>query len=187
MVSKTLFGLFAFLFCAQAVFGITIISKAEWGGAPATSKTTLSNNLQYAVIHHTEGAACSDKASCSQQMRNVQHYHQKTLRWADIGYNFLIGGDGNIYEGRGWNVVGAHATNWNSKSLGISFIGNYHNYKPSAAQINAAKNLLAAAVSRGQIVSGYVLYGHRQVGSTDCPGTHLWNEIKTWAHWMDGC
>ncbi|XP_073813576.1 peptidoglycan-recognition protein SC2-like [Musca autumnalis] len=183
MVSKALFSVLAVLFCAQAVFGVTIISKSEWGGAAATSKTSLANGLSYAVIHHTAGAYCSTKAACIQQMKNIQDYHQKTLGWADIGYNFLIGGDGNIYEGRGWNVLGAHATNWNSKSIGISFMGNYNNDKPTAAQIAAAKNLLAAAVSRGQIVSGYTLYGHRQVGSTECPGTNLWNEIKTWANW----
>ncbi|XP_023296046.2 peptidoglycan-recognition protein SC2-like [Lucilia cuprina] len=118
-----------------------------------------------------------------QQMRNIQHYHQKTLGWADIGYNFLIGGDGNIYEGRGWNVLGAHASNWNSKSIGISFMGNYHKDKPTAAQIAAAKSLLAAAVSRGQIKSGYILYGHRQVGNTDCPGNNLYAEIKKWSNW----
>ncbi|XP_037810771.1 peptidoglycan-recognition protein SC2-like [Lucilia sericata] len=183
MLSKVLVGLLAVLVCAHAVCGVTIISKSEWGGAPATSKTSLANGLSYAVIHHTAGAYCSTKASCMQQMRNIQSYHQKTLGWADIGYNFLIGGDGNIYEGRGWNVMGAHATNWNSKSIGISFMGNYNNDKPTAAQISAAKNLLAAAVSRGQIKSGYILYGHRQVGSTECPGNNLYNEIKKWSNW----
>ncbi|XP_061399896.1 peptidoglycan-recognition protein SC2-like [Musca vetustissima] len=183
MVSKAAFSLLAVLFCAQAVFGITIISKSEWGAAPANGKTTLGNGLAYAVIHHTAGNYCSTKAACMQELRNIQSYHQKTLGWADIGYNFLIGGDGNIYEGRGWNVMGAHATNWNSKSIGISFLGNYNNSKPTAAQISAAKSLLAAAVSRGQIVSGYTLYGHRQVGSTECPGTNLWNEIKQWPNW----
>jgi N-acetylmuramoyl-L-alanine amidase len=48
-----------------------------------------------------------------------------TNGWIDIGYNFLVGEDGNIYEGRGWNNVGAHATNWNSKSIGICVIGDF--------------------------------------------------------------
>ena len=126
MVSKTLLALAVVLCAAQAVFGVTIVTKSQWGGRAATGKTTLANGLSYAVIHHTEGASCSTNALCKQQMKNIQNYHMDTLGWADIGYNFLIGGDGVIYEGRGWNTVGAHATSWNSKSLGISFMGNYN-------------------------------------------------------------
>jgi N-acetylmuramoyl-L-alanine amidase len=48
-----------------------------------------------------------------------------TNKWNDIGYNFLVGEDGNVYEGRGWNTVGTHAGNFNKKSIGICFIGNF--------------------------------------------------------------
>jgi N-acetylmuramoyl-L-alanine amidase len=36
----------------------------------------------------------------------------------DIGYNFLIGEDGNVYEGRGWDEVGDHTFGYNFASLG---------------------------------------------------------------------
>ena len=36
----------------------------------------------------------------------------------DIRYNFLIGQDGVIYEGRGWGVVGQHTKGENSMSVG---------------------------------------------------------------------
>lgn len=45
--------------------------------------------------------------------------------WGDIGYQFLVGEDGNIYEGRGWDKHGAHSTPYNSKSIGICMIGNF--------------------------------------------------------------
>lgn len=48
-----------------------------------------------------------------------------TKQWNDIGYNFLIGGDGNVYEGRGWGKHGAHSSPYNSKSIGICIIGNF--------------------------------------------------------------
>lgn len=38
---------------------------------------------------------------------------------------FLIGGNGKIYEGAGWNFVGAHTKGYNAKALGIAFIGDY--------------------------------------------------------------
>ena len=40
------------------------------------------------------------------------------LDWVDIGYSFLVGEDGNIYEGRGWRASGAHCVGYNSKSIG---------------------------------------------------------------------
>ena len=36
----------------------------------------------------------------------------------DIKYNFLVGKDGVIYEGRGWGVVGQHTAGQNDRSLG---------------------------------------------------------------------
>lgn len=113
----------------------------------------------------------------------MQAYHMKDLGWDDIGYNFGIGADGNIYEGRGLGLVGAHAKNWNSKSLGIMFIGNYNTYKPTSTQIEKTKELIDYAVSQGYLSSNHVIHGHRQVGSTECPGNHLYNEIKTWPRW----
>jgi len=30
-----------------------------------------------------------------------------------------------VYEGRGWDVMGTHAPNYNSRSIGICFIGDF--------------------------------------------------------------
>lgn len=38
----------------------------------------------------------------------MQTYHIESKSWDDIGYNFLVGGDGSVYEGRGWDKQGAH-------------------------------------------------------------------------------
>lgn len=51
--------------------------------------------------------------------------HMNNKGWSDIGYNFVIGEDGNVYEGRGWGKKGAHSIPFNSKSIGICIIGNY--------------------------------------------------------------
>ena len=46
---------------------------------------------------------------CSAEVRKVQDFHMGPGRnWWDIGYNFLIGEDGRIYEGRGFDAQGAH-------------------------------------------------------------------------------
>lgn len=54
-----------------------------------------------------------------------QDYQMNSKGWNDIGYNFLVGEDGNIYEGRGWGKKGAHSKSFNGKSIGICIIGDY--------------------------------------------------------------
>ena len=48
-----------------------------------------------------------------------------TKHWDDIGYNFLVGEDGNVYVGRGWGARGAHSVKYNAKSIGICIIGDF--------------------------------------------------------------
>lgn len=40
-------------------------------------------------------------------------------------FSFVVGGDGLVFEGRGWGVVGAHTKGHNHDTLGIAFMGNY--------------------------------------------------------------
>ncbi len=43
-----------------------------------------------------------------------------------VCFSFLVGGDGTVFEGRGWGVVGAHAKGNNHDSVGIAFMGNFN-------------------------------------------------------------
>ena len=75
------------------------------------------------------------------------YYNFSATGWHDIGYNFLIGGDGVIYEGAGWDSVGAHALGYNSQSIGICFIGDFTNRLPNHASRLAAQRLISCGVS----------------------------------------
>lgn len=39
--------------------------------------------------------------------------------------SFLVGQDGGVYEGVGWNIQGSHTYGYNDIALGIAFIGNF--------------------------------------------------------------
>lgn len=105
-------------------------------------------------------------------------------KWDDIGYNFLIGNDGRVYEGRGWNKKGAHAVGFNDRSIGIAFIGNFQNSVPTAKAIAAYRNLILCSVQRGYLSKTYQLKGHRQVATsgTMCPGNSLYAQVNSWTH-----
>jgi hypothetical protein len=56
----------------------------------------------------------SDKDDFLLFARGIQDWHISGNGWCDIGYSFLVGGDGNVYEGRGWDEIGAHTGGFNS-------------------------------------------------------------------------
>ncbi|CAH1797020.1 unnamed protein product [Owenia fusiformis] len=100
--------------------------------------------------------------------------------YSDIGYSFLVGEDGNAYEGRGFSTQGAHTRGYNSQAIAISFIGNFENRNANAAAQRAANDVIACGISRGYISPNYELFGHRDGGCTACPGKYLYSTIKSW-------
>jgi peptidoglycan recognition protein len=102
-----------------------IVSRADWNARSPTEINYRSVPVPFALIHHTAGAACSTQSACSQQARNVQDYEMDVKGYSDISYSFLVGEDGNVYEGRGWDRVGGHATGHNTDSIGICFFGTF--------------------------------------------------------------
>jgi len=68
--------------------------------------------------------------------------------WNDIAYSFLVCEDGRVYEGRGWNVEGAHTLGYNTIALGICFIGEFTKDVPLPVAITAGKNLLQCGIDK---------------------------------------
>ncbi|CAL8105802.1 unnamed protein product [Calicophoron daubneyi] len=162
--------------------GLTIVSREQWGAqAPRTAHTKITGAVTYAFIHHTATPSCTGEASKA-RVQSIQNHHMNTNKWDDIGYSFLIDGDGVVFQGRGWGVVGAHTKGYNSQGYGIAILGNFATASPSAEALESAKRLIAAGVSDGYLRSDYKVVGHRDVCSTECPGNALYSIIKTWPH-----
>ena len=51
--------------------------------------------------------------------------------------------------------------------------------------IQVAQEFIEYSIAIGVLDPNYILYGHRQVRNTECPGDTLYNEIKTWPHWSE--
>ncbi|XP_066121420.1 peptidoglycan recognition protein 1 [Saccopteryx bilineata] len=163
-----------------------IVPRKEWRALPSRCIQELKLPVRYVVVSHTAGSSCDTPALCRQQAQNVQHYHAQTLDFCDVGYNFLIGEDGLVYEGRGWNTKGDHAgVTWNPISIGITFMGNYMERSPPPRAIRAAKSLLACGVARGALLSNYEVKGHRDVQQTLSPGDQLYEIIQKWPHYRE--
>ncbi|EFA01280.1 Peptidoglycan-recognition protein LE-like Protein [Tribolium castaneum] len=163
---------------------LKLVSRLEWLAQPPVQPANpLAVPVPYVIILHTATENCSSQAQCIFHVRFIQTFHIESRSWWDIGYNFLVGGDGEAYEGRGWKSEGAHTYGYNAKSIGIAFIGTFNSFKPPERQITACKQLIAKGVELGFIRKDYKLLAHRQLETTQSPGAALYEEMKTWEHW----
>lgn len=148
-------------------------------------------------LHHTAEWLDQDADDAS-LIRAIYLYHAKSKWWWDIGYNFLIGQRGVIYEGRAWGdyVEWAHAFANNLGTVGISVIGNYQSLHLNRDQrawlveaiayvarkygINVNEEvqwLLPCSQAENCIwksVNMFRLAGHRDAGNTTCPGENIY-------------
>uniref|UniRef100_A0AAV2LQK1 Uncharacterized protein n=2 Tax=Knipowitschia caucasica TaxID=637954 RepID=A0AAV2LQK1_KNICA len=162
-----------------------IIPRCQWGAKPHNgTPLPLSLPLDHLFVHHTytPSAPCLTFSDCARDMRAMQRFHQDERGWRDIGYSFVVGSDGYVYEGAGWNTVGTHTRGQNSIGYGVSFIGNYTALLPSRHSMDLLRHqLVQCAVGGGRLVSNFTLKGHRQmVNYTTCPGDALFSEITKW-------
>lgn len=150
-----------------------IIPRSGWGArAPKSRTTTTWSKRTKVAIHWSAGPA-------SQTPREIQDFHMaappRGRGWADVGYNFLVSRDGRIYEGRGWTVVGAHAAGHNTEAIGICLIGRTGSDLTPAAK-RAIRWLFDEACRRAG--RRLAVCGHRDLGSTQCPGDTVYAWIK---------
>ncbi|XP_058061165.1 peptidoglycan-recognition protein LC-like isoform X7 [Anopheles bellator] len=121
---------------------LRLVTRTEWLAQPPREVLTdLKLPVNNVIIAHTATEGCTTQNTCIDMVRNIQKLHMNIFN--DIGYNFLIGGDGVVYEGRGWNKKGKHTKGYNTISEGVAFIGDYENVdQPTIAQMEQLSSLL---------------------------------------------
>lgn len=95
----------------------------------------------------------------------------------------MIGGDGLIYEGRGWNVRGEHTVGSkgsHNDAVCVAFIGDFTNHPPKKSQIDAFFKLLNYGVATNKLASDYKINAQRDFHASLSPGNAFYDVIKTW-------
>ncbi|KAM5295191.1 peptidoglycan recognition protein 3 isoform 1-T2 [Glossophaga mutica] len=159
----------------------SIIMRSSWE-ARETYCPKMNIPAKYVIIIHTAGATCSTSMDCQARVRDTQSYHMDKLNFCDIGYHFLVGQDGGVYEGVGWHIQGSHTYGYNDIALGIAFMGNFVEKPPNAAALEAAQSLIQCAVDKGYLTPNYLLVGHSDIVNVVSPGKALYDIISTWPH-----
>lgn len=134
---------------------------------------SVRKTTKYIVVHHT-GNPTDDDLSAAE-------IHQSHLQqgWAGIGYHYVIRKDGTIERGRPRQMIGSHAYNFNSVSIGIHVCGNFELAEPTAEQLTSLSMLIAELCNiYGLVASRDVVVGHRDLMATACPGANLYRDMQ---------
>ncbi len=188
-----------------AVSQPAIISRAQWGADESLrGSITYTSTVKVGVVHHTASTNSYGSGDAAAQVRAIYAYHTRTLGWSDVGYNFLVDKFGRVYEGRAGGVhrpvMGAHSGGFNKDTFGVSALGTYSSTTPPAAMVSSISRVIAwklalhdvdpSGTSRltsagggtarwpaGTEVTLPNVIGHRQTGSTSCPGDALYSTM----------
>jgi hypothetical protein len=170
-------------------------------GSCATPK--YSSDIKVAFVHHTASANGYAAADVPVILRNLYAYDVTSAGYCDIPYNFLLDTYGRVWEGRAGGidkaVLSGATGGFNTDSMSASLIGNFDVVSPPGATIDALESLLAwklgifyanplgsaqltakggsgttAKYADGTTVTFDVVSGHRDAGSTACPGRYVY-------------
>ena len=127
-------------------------------------------NVSKIVVHHS----ASPQSTTVAQIRD---WHVNERGWSDIGYHYIILGDGTLERGRSINKTGAHCRGHNRGSIGICVTGNTSQEPPTPAQVQSLMGTLTMLLEEYNITRQDV-YGHRDLGATECPGNMLYEILQ---------
>ncbi len=174
-------------------FGIN--PRASWG-ARAVGPMSYGSTIKKGIVHHTDSGNSYSPAQVPGIIAGIQAYHMDGRGWADIGYNFVVDRFGGIWEARAGGidrpVVGAHASGFNTNTVGVSVIGDYTAATPSAQTLESVSKVIGWKMylhgldpaaggaftsgggpryPAGTVVNIANVVGHGDVGATSCPGS----------------
>ena len=183
-----------------------VFSRAQWGADESirTWGPEYAATVKAATLHHTADSNDYTADQVPAIMRSIYRYHTVSLGWGDIGYNVIVDKFGRLWEGRYGGlestVVGAHAGGFNTATFGVSMLGNYDTVATTPPMIDAVAAIIAWKFSRygvdprgttvltssgggtskytaGTKVTLPTIFGHRDVGSTACPGRYGYPQL----------
>lgn len=158
-----------------------VLDRSQWGGREAKGYENMTTPVPLVIIKHTGGGSCPSFQICAGKVQSIQS-DSVSKGNPDILYSFLVGGDGNVYVGRGWDVQPQQIRD----SIDIAFIGSYAFDVLTHSMIEATQLLIQDGVDRNKLTKNYTLVAHNQTMNTQSPGDNVYKEIITWPHFDGG-
>ena len=176
--------------------GLSIYPRDAWGmDLPPVAPIEV-ETPQFLLVHHS--ASSNSYTSAANVIQAAYAFHTSSAKgWADVCYEFFIGRDGDVWEGRAGALTGPVVADATGGSQGfaqlICLLGDFTSQLPTEAAQASLVNLLAwladrysidlsagattTFVSRGSQrwpagtpVTTETISGHREMSFTACPG-----------------
>lgn len=165
-------------------YAFDYVDRTDWGAISTKNLIPLNNSLVVQVlVFHTRGEQCKDLHSCGKIVKSIQA-NSINSNCSDLPYNFLIGGDGQTYEGRGWIFESGFDDVPNKNiSLTIGVIGNFTVLEPPKQQIEEIKAWIRESIRKQKLVAIYKVFGVRNLTESHLDGAGLFRKIDKWCNW----
>lgn len=116
------------------------------------------------AVHHS---ASSRRTT----LEDIRAWHLKR-GWSDIGYHWVIEGDGETLVGRPAGSTGAHCRKHNNYTLGVCLVGD--NTVDGRRWLPVQKESLRRLVASLRLVwPNLKVVGHKDLAATLCPGVDI--------------
>ena len=188
--------------------GLFIYPRDAWGANLPPTGPIATETPQFLLVHHT--ASSNSYSSAAGLIQSAYAFHTSSAKgWPDVCYEFFIGRDGDVWEGRAGALTGPVVADATGGSQGfaqlICLLGDFTSQLPTAAAQESLVKVLAwlsdryaidispdattTFISRGSqrwpvgaTVTTPTIAGHRDMSFTECPGNALYPllpEIRT--------
>ena len=83
-----------------------IITRTQWGATPWRDQpySVAMSERDWFLVHYHGGPPRNDRGDAN--AKEIEEIHLSN-GWSGVGYNFIVGQDGAIREGRGWSLAAA--------------------------------------------------------------------------------
>ena len=180
--------------------GLAIYPRDAWGTSLPPKGPITAEDAKFLLVHHT--ASSNAYASAAGLIQATYAFHTSAAKgWSDVCYEFFIGRDGDVWEGRAGALTGPVVADATGGSQGfaqlICLLGDFTSQAPTPAAQTSLVNVLAwlsgrydidigadattSFISRGSQrwsagtpVTTNTIAGHRDMSFTSCPGDVLY-------------
>ena len=152
---------------------VDIIGRSAWGFRQTRSPGSAPTNRRGLVLHHTVTAEWIGPAG-------MKRLNEMMIRmgYVCVGYTLAIDVQGTIFSGRPLNQVGGHTRGLNTTHHAVALIGNFSSKRPPRPMEQAVADLFDYGQTRNWW--GNSLTGHRDHGSTACPGGAAYSRLSVY-------
>lgn len=155
------------------------VPRSAWGARPPRSvSTNITPGSGGVAVHYWGGntGVAPDHGRCAPAVRAGQAFHMDGRGWADIAYSAIACPHGYLFEGRwiGRRTAANGSNDGNQRFYAVCYLGGDGDPLTDAG-LHAIRDGIDALRAAG---AGAQIVGHRDLFSTSCPGTRLYDWVR---------